>query len=189
MKHEEFMTAITNCYDPYKSSMLEQITFKYIKERFKESELDGVFKTIIIKVNPKFKTPPSPADFEEHFPKLNLESEAHKWYDRLNNTGCALDNIIVSEIRAEKALDVFGGWVGFASRKPDNEIWDRKNFVQAFINAVPGNDQPSIQYGESSRRYENLPLIFGDKEFCQAIIDNRDKPLQIIDDMVTEMKI
>ena len=68
MNHPEFMTAITNCYGTfnkeldkyiaYQSEMLEKITFKYIKERFQESELESIFAKIIVKVNPKFKTPP-----------------------------------------------------------------------------------------------------------------------------------
>jgi hypothetical protein len=189
LKHIEFIKAVSEYYGEYSSKLVERMTFEYIQDRFKESDLENVFKTIIIKVNPKFKTPPSPADFEEFFPRVNLESEAHKWYDRLNNTGCSLDNIIVSDIQAEKALDAFGGWIGFCSRKPDNEVWDRKNFVTAYINAIPGNDQPSIIYGDSSRKYEKTPLIFGDKEICKSIIDNREKPLELIDNMVSGFKI
>lgn len=189
MNYPEFMTAIEQCYGTYSAPILKTLTAKYIMERFKESELENVFKTIIIKVNPKFKTPPSPADFEEHFPSISLESEAHKWYDELNRTGCSLDNIIVSDIRAEKALEVFGGWVGFASRQSGNDIWDRKRFVEAYIKAIPGEDKPSIQYGNSSKKYDKAPLLFGNKEACKAIIDNRDKTLQIIDDMTKGMRI
>jgi len=173
MKHIEFIKAISEYYGEYSSKLVERMTFEYIQDRFKESDLENVFKTIIIKVNPKFKTPPSPADFEDFFPRVNLESEAHKWYDRLNNTGNALDNIIVSDIRAQKALDVFGGWIGFCSRKPDNEIWDRKNFIEAYLKVIPTDEQPSIQYGESSRKHEKTAIMFGDKEKCLEIVNNK----------------
>ena len=189
MKHTEFMAAIVECYSPYQSKILEQLTFKYIKERFKESELENILGIITTKVNPKFKTAPTHADFEEHFPKVNLESEAHEWYNKLSSTGCSLDNVIISEIRAIKAIESFGGWSEFCSRSPEYEELHRKNFVKNYCQVVTGENQIYLMYGDSSRKYEKQPLIFGNKEICLAIIDNKDKPLKEIENMVEVMRI
>lgn len=174
MRYAEFMTAITDCYDNYKSPILETITFKYIKERFQESDLENVFSTLIIKVNPKYKTPPSPAEFEEIFPRFNIDVEANEWYNKLSATGNSLDNIIISDNRAEQALESFGGWVYFCQRSPEYEGLHRKKFIELFIKAVRCEDQPKIIYGDSSRKFEKQPLIFGDKEKCLAIVNKEE---------------
>lgn len=189
MKHLEFIKALVGYYGEYSSKLVERITFEYIQDRFKESGLENVFKVIIIKVNPKYKTPPSPADFEEFFPKVNLESEAHEWYNKLSATGCSLDNVIISEIRAIKAIESFGGWSEFCSRSPEYEELHRKSFVKNYCQAITGESQIYILYGDSSRKYEKQPLIFGNREICLAIIDNKDKPLKEIENMVEGMRI
>lgn len=171
MKHTEFMTAIVECYSPYQSKILEQITFKYVKERFQESELENVFSGLIIKLNSKFKTPPSPADFEDIFPRYNVEFEANEWYNKLSATGCSLDNIIISDNRAEKALEGFGGWPAFCQRSPEYEGLHRRKFVELYIKAQRTDDQPKLIYGESSRKYEKPALIFGDKQKCLEILN------------------
>ena len=203
MNHPEFMTAITNCYGTfnkeldkyvaYQSEILEKITFKYIKERFQESELESVFAKIIVKVNPKFKTPPSPADFEEHFPRqthADIELLANKFYEELNRSGNSLDNIIVSDIRAQIAIEsVFGSWPDFCGRHPDYEGLHRKNFVEAFVKVKDESGIPSIMYGNSIRKREKTPLLFGDKERCLQIAESCGNILPQIEHMVEGMKI
>jgi len=195
MAHKKFIAALIEIYGDYASEKLEDMTYLYLQERFKESELDNVFKTIIIKVNPKFKTPPSPADFEEFFPRLNMESLASAWYDNICKTGNSLDNVIISDYRAYKALQSMGGWINFCQRATENkgqslEGIHRNNFISAYCKVIiDPNESIKIMYGDSSKKFEKQPLFIGDKEVCQAIVDNRDKPLQIIDDMTRDMKI
>lgn len=179
MKYAEFMTAITDCYDNYKSPILEQITFKYIKERFKETDLEGIFSALIIKVNPKYKTPPSPADFEEIFPRFNVDIEAAEWFNKLSSTGNSLDNIMISDNRAEQALESFGGWIAFCQRSPEYEGLHRKRFIEAFIKAVKTESEPKLIYGESSRKFDKQPLIYGDKQKCLEVINKTE--LKMID--------
>ena len=194
MQHAEFMTAVTDIYGPYASPVLEQITFKYIKERFKESELQAVIEKLILKKSAKFKTPPDPAEFEELFFKQSdaqVEIEAAHFYDMLNNTGCSLDNIIVSDIRAQKALvSAFGSWPDFCQRNPESEQWHRKNFVAAFIKQhhEATDEQPSIMYGDSSQRLIKAPIPFGDKDKCLMLIEQHKAPLQINTDFIRRVK-
>jgi len=164
MKHIEFIKAISEYYGEYSSKLVERMTFEYIQDRFKESELEGVFKTIIIKVNPKFKTPPSPADFEEFFPIVNLDIEANEWYDKISRSGNSLDNVMISNNRAEQALESIGGWICFCQRNPEYEGLHRKQFIDAYKKAVPTNNPPKMIYGESSRKFEKPAFIIGDRE-------------------------
>jgi hypothetical protein len=189
VKHIEFLSAVIKVYGEYSSDILQDMTMEYIKTRWEESELDGVFKKLILNKSAKYKTPPDPAEFQEMFFKQSdaqVEIEAAHFYDMMNNTGCSLDNIIVSDIRAQKALvSVFGSWPDFCQRNPEGEQWHRKNFIAAFIKNHEGTDEkPSIMYGESSQRFYKLPIAFGDKDKCNILIEEQMKPLQINTDFI-----
>jgi len=171
MKHIEFISIIIQFYGKYNSTLIEKLTMDYIKDRWKESDLESIFKQLILKKSSQFKTPPDPANFEELFPRQNLDILASKWFNDLTRTGNSLDNVIISDIRAQKAVESFGGWPEFCKRNPENEIWDRKKFVEMF-KSVRQNEPARILYGESSRMLEKQPLMFGDKESCLKILSD-----------------
>jgi hypothetical protein len=188
MKYSEFITAVEDIYTPYTSEILKKLTIKYVKERWQESELDNVLAMLTVKHDPKYKTPPSPATFDESFPRLNLEAEASRWFDELTRTGNSLDHVIISDLRAQEAVHSFGGWPGFCQRKPEDEHWHRKNFISAYVKAVPESNQPHILFGESTRR-EKLPLMFGDKSICAAALEyHKGEAMNLITDMTAGMK-
>lgn len=192
MTHFKFMAAIIEVYGPYHSEILEAMTMQYIQERWTESELDAVFKKLMLVKTAKYKDvkPPDPAEFQELFFKQSdtqIEIEAARFYDMLKNTGCSLDNIIISDIRAQKALiSAFGSWPDFCQRNPESEQWHRKNFIQAFIKhgLESTEEQPAILYGESSQRFNKLPIFFGDKEKCSRLIGQKNEPVQISTDFI-----
>ena len=173
MTHLEFIQTTVAIYGKYQSEILERLTYEYLKNRFSESELENIFNTIIIKVNPKYKTPPSPADFEEFFPRENLEQIASEWYDKISRTGNSLDNVIISDIRAHKALQSIGGWISHCQRNPEYENLHRKNFISAYSKiVVDSNEQPVLLYGESTRR-DKEPLLIGDRQKCLEIAQSK----------------
>jgi hypothetical protein len=195
MQYNDFMTAITDIYGDYKSEILEQITVKYIRERFKEPELDKVMSTLLLKLNPKYKTPPSPADFEEIFftkSAGNYEAAAVKIYNQITATGCSLDHVIIGDIRGQKALEkVFGTWPDFCRRDPDDEQWHRKNFIKAYCECeVEPDEIPRIMYGDSSNR-DRIPNLYGDKDECKKYLEYS-KPnavRQLADTLTRDMRI
>lgn len=183
MTYSEFMALLIDIYGDYKSPRLKQITAAYIQQNYSEPELENVFAKLIIKLNPKYKTPPSPADFEEIFTsQTDLEGEAQEWFNRLNATGNSLDNIIVSNIRAHKALKSMGGWVEFCIRNPDYENLHRKRFVEAYVKAQP-EGTPCLMYGESSNKHSKQPLMFGDPAACRDALEYHKNPA---DEMVNK---
>ena len=165
MNYPEFMTAIIEVYGQYQSDTLKKLTAVYIKERWKEPVLESVFKQLILKKSARFKTPPDPAELEEIFPQKTLESDALYWFDKLSKTGNSLDNVIISDNRAEQAILSFGGWVQFCQRDIENEHWHRKNFVDAFCKPIE-KKLPRIIYGQSHNQ-KKQPLMFGDISICQ----------------------
>ena len=188
MKYPEFVTALEEYYGQYNSDIQKKMTAIYVKERWDESLLDGIFKQLTLKKSAKYKTPPDPAELEELFPRLNLESEASRWFDELTRTGNSLDHVIISDLRAQEAIKSFGGWPAFCQRKPEDEHWHRKNFVAAYMKAVPESNQPQILFGESTRR-DKLPLMFGDKNICAAALEyHKGEAMNLISDMTTGMK-
>ena len=183
MTYSEFMALIIDIYGDYKSARLKQITAAYIQQNYSESDLENVFAKLMIKLNPKYKTPPSPADFEEIFTsQTDLEGEAQEWFNKLNATGNSLDNVIVSNVRAHKALESMGGWVEFCRRNPEYDNLHRKRFVESYVKAQP-EGTPRLMYGESAQKYDKQPLMFGDPAACRDALEYHKNPA---DDMVNK---
>lgn len=187
MTYSEFMAGIIDIYTDYQSAILKKLTANYIKERWKESELETILAMLTVKHDPQYKTPPSPAKFEECFPRLNQEAEANRWFDELTRTGNSLDHVIISDLRAQEAIKSFGGWPAFCQRKPEDEHWHRKNFISAYMKAVP-EGQPQILFGDGVRK-NKPPLMFGDKNICAAALEyNKGEAMTLIENMAGRMK-
>ena len=190
MKYSEFFTAIEDIYTPYTSEILKKLAIKYVKERWQEAEIDNIIAMLTVRHDPKYKTPPSPATFEECFPRINLEAEASRWFDMLTRTGNSLDHVIISDLRAQEAVRSFGGWPTFCRRNPEDEHWHRKNFISAYMKAVPEETVPQILFGDATTRRDKTPLMFGDKSICTAALEYRKAEMvTLIDDMTKEMRI
>lgn len=187
MKYSEFFTAIEDIYTPYTSEILKKLAIKYVKERWQEAEIDNIIAMLTVRHDPKYKTPPSPATFEECFPRINLEAEASRWFDMLSRTGNSLDHVMISDLRAQEAIKSFGGWPAFCQRKPEDEHWHRKNFISAYMKAVP-EGHPHILFGDGVRK-NKPPLMFGDKEICAAALEyNKGEAMTLIENMAGRMK-
>jgi len=196
MQYYEFITAIESIYTEYKSDILKKLTGAYVKEHFQESELINVLAKLTVELHPKFKTPPSPADFEDIFFRKNdkdHEAEALHWYGLLSNTGNSLDNVAISDIRAQACIEDFGGWPAFCQRNPESEHFHQAKFLKWFVmySYTSPERQAKVLKGESTRN--KPPLIFGDKSACLKLIDiaedNSSQAMQAIENMTKEMRI
>jgi hypothetical protein len=181
MRHTEYMTAVTDCYGPYSSELLEKITFKYIKERFKEDELEGLFAKIIVKVNPKYKTPPSPADYEEFFPAksaVDIEAQAKAAYAELSRFS-TMYPAVISDIRAQGAVELMGGWFQFNNYKLDEAQIHRNTFCKYYkqVSEDPGGIVPKILQGSGNWYKPKPPQLIGDREKCLQIAESVNKPV------------
>lgn len=193
MNYPEFMTAIIEVYGDYTSPALKKITAMYIKEKWQESELENIFKKLILVKTAKFKTPPDPAEFEELFFKKSekeYEAEALEWWRIINRTGSSYDNIIVSDIRVQAVLRDMGGWGAFCSRNTEDEHWHQQKFIKWFVmysNHMP-EGQPEIIFGDGDR--SKPPLLFGDKEKCKLLLTQRkDENLKFVENMMEGMRV
>lgn len=182
MKHSELMASIKNYYGQYENKFIEEIILEYVLT-IPEDKLENAFKKIINNIPRKEnQNVVDIARLKKLFDKSenNLEVEANDWYNRLSNTGNSLDNVVISEIRAQNAIESFGGWVDFCQRNPDYEGLHRKNFIEAYMKGGAGESR--ILYGASSRKYNREALPFGDTEKCKLIISAQ-KPPEAIEDM------
>jgi len=198
MKYAEFMTAITGIYGPYSSPILEQITFKYIKERFSEADLQAVIEKLILKKTTKYKDtkPPDPAEFEELFPiqKKSIEAEALKWWDELNRKTNSYRDCVISDVRAYKALQTMGGWVWFCQRLKTDENgkdldqWTRKQFVDLFklYSENPPEGQIGILPGLGEMKKQ--PVMIGNQDQCLLISQGKNKPMELVEDMTKNLR-
>lgn len=194
MTHSEFMTAIIEIYGKYDSGVLEKITFKYIREKFKESELQGVVEKLILVKSAKYKTPPDPAEFEEIFFKKSdsdYEIEALEWYKSLGRYSGSEDAII-SDIRVQKCIENFGGWGEFQNRTTADEVFHQKKFVKEFVMYSRSRPEGStiVMSGYGNYFDARPPQLIGDKEKCRLLLQEiKKESLQIVDNMVAGMKV
>jgi hypothetical protein len=175
MNYAEFITAITDIYGSYQSEPLKRITIKYVIERFQESELESVFGQLIIKVNPKYKTPPSPADFEEIFFKkstVDIEAKAKAAYAEI----CRYSTMypaIFSDPRSQAAIEMMGGWAQFGCRNPEEEQIHRNTFCKYFKQfAESPTELIQRELPGSGNWYKpKPPQLIGDRDKCLMIAE------------------
>ncbi len=198
MNYKEFMTALVDVYGVYASPVLEKLTFKYVKERWIESDLEDVFKRLILLKSAKFKTPPDPAEFEElFFKKSGRESEAEAlvWWDALNKKANSWRDCIISDIRAQAALESMGGWIWFCQRLKcdengkDLDQWHRRTFVDLFklYTENPTDRSPRVFSGLSET--VKTPVMIGSAEECLKIQQINNPVMQHIENLTKEMRI
>lgn len=189
MTYSEFMAGIIDVYTDYQSAILKKLTANYIKERWQEPELDNILAMLTVKHDPKYKTPPSPATFEEMFPRQNITTEAEWWWNEITRTGNSRDSVLIPDIRAQRSVESFGGWAAFCQRDPDNEHWHHKNFVDAFCKCKD-SDTPHVLRGNSNYLKPRPPLLYGDKDKCKTILEyHKNNTAGLIENMTKEMRI
>lgn len=194
MTYSEFMTAIIEIYGKYNSDILEKITFKYIRDKFKESELQNVIEKLILVKSAKYKTPPDPAEFEEIFFKksdADYEIEALSWYKEINKHSTRYD-VIISDIRVQATLEDMGGWEAFGERDPKDEHWHQKKFVDLFklYSTHRPENEPRLLRGGGNYDPPQPPTLIGDREACLLISQMaKVEPLKIAAEMAEGMKI
>ena len=190
MKHSEFMSSIKSYYGKYENAFIEDVILKFALT-IPESELENAFNKILSNIPRKEnQNAVDIARLKKLFAEseTNLEAEASRWFDALTRTGNSLDHVIISDVRAQEAVQSFGGWPAFCQRKPEDEHWHRKNFIDAYKKAVPGENVPQMLFGESTRR-DKTPLMFGDRDLCAAALEyHKGEAMNLITEMTKEMK-
>lgn len=195
MTYIKFLAAIIEIYGAYNSEALEKLTFKYIQERWQESELDGIFKQLILRKSAKYKTPPDPAELEELFFRKSdaeYEIEANAAWNDLQRYSSYYD-AICSDIRVQLAIETaFGSWEQFGQRLTKYEALHHKNFVEAFVRYSKHRQdiQPSLMRGAGNYITPPPPQLIGDKEKCRLLLSERkNENLKIIENMVGGMRV
>ncbi len=191
--YADFITQIEGVYGLYNPAQKAELII-YLPAKIGESELKNLYWKIREEYSAVYKTPPDITQINNLLrkPEHSLEAEANIWYDKLTRTGNSLDNVIISDLRAQGAVEFFGGWAAFCQRNPEYESLHRKNFIGSFMKLdkeACTNIHPAILYGESTRR-NKPPLMFGDKEKCSAILGSyKNDAMKLVGDMTREIQI
>lgn len=207
MKYNEFMFAVIELYGEYKvnpetkESVLKTVTARYIKERWEESELDGVFKKLILKKSSKYKTPPDPAEFEELFPRRSIEGEALYWWEEINKNTSYMRDCMIGNIAAQCAIETMGGWIKFCTRLitdengKDLDYWTRKQFIDLFklYTDNPPEKEIKVLFGASTSSDEvrrKKMVLIGDRSLITNILENKSNPaMKAIAEMSDSMRL
>ena len=195
----EFMSAVIKIYGSYSCEELQDLTIEYVKNRWKESELDNIYKQLILKKTTVYKDvkPPDPAEFEKLFPRLtasSIEAEALRWWDELNKKSTAWRDCIISDIRAYKAIQMMGGWIWFCERfvKDENDrdidVWNRKQFVEYFKLYSENRPEEEIKILPGLSEIKKPPVMIGNQEQCLLIQQGQNKTLKLVTDLTNTIK-
>ena len=176
MTYSDFMTTLEHVYGEYKSDIMKRITAQYISNNFSEDRLEFVMSKILLSVNPRFKTPPSPADFAEIF-SIDPDAEGMRYWNELNKKINSWSDIIIDDIRAQKAVEAMGGWVAFCMRTArdengcDIDHWNRKEFLKYFRLYTDNPPNEPIRRLRSKNGIDHEPILIGDRNKCIAVED------------------
>ena len=197
MNHVKFMLGVIEVYGPYNSEILESLTMSYLQERWRESDLESVYKQLILKKSSKYKTPPDPAEFEELFPRqssTSIEAEALKWWDELNRKINSYRDCIISDVRAYKAIQMMGGWTWFCQRLvrdetgKDIDVWNRKQFVEYFKLYSENRPDEEISIMQGLSEMKKPPVMIGNQEQCLMIQEKSNNAITLVEDMTNTIR-
>jgi hypothetical protein len=195
MKHAEFMSSIVGYYGAYENKFVEGIILKKIAT-FPEKDLEPIFQKILSEI-PRRGDGQNPIDIarlNSLFIKSDrdYEAEAHEWWNTITRTGCSLDDVVISDLRAQACIEDFGGWSEFCQRDPQYESLHQQKFIKWFVmysHKLPDREA-KVLLGDSTRRRE--PLMFGLKDECKAIAMSarpEGSVLQLADTLTRDMRI
>jgi len=172
MDHAEFMSAVKRYYGPYENKFVEEVVLKHILS-FSESDLGDLY-TKLISTIPRRENQ-NPVDIAR-LKNLSIKTdddyraEALDWWSKLNRSGSSLDDVIISDIRAQACIEDMGGWGAFCQRDSDKEHFHQEKFIKWFV--MYSHQKPDresrVLIGESSRR--KTPLMIGDRNVCSRLL-------------------
>lgn len=202
MNYSEFMTAVVEIYGSYAvnekgESLLEKLTFKYVKERWEESLLEGIFKQLTLLKSTTWKDvkPPDPAEFEKLFPrssgKTSLDVRAKMAYSDICRYS-TMHPVLFSDLSAQAAVELMGGWSEFGKRNSDDEQIHRNMFCKYYKQFAedPTELQPKILNGSGNWYKPKEPQLIGNREECLKIeADINSHKIKEIDSLAESFKI
>lgn len=172
--YADFITQIESVYGKYIPALKAEL-IAYLPKKIKESDLQDVYWKLREEYSTVYKTPPDLTQINNLF-KLSdkdYEAEALNWWGMITRTGNSLDDVIISDLRAQAAIEDFGGWAAFCQRDPESEHFHQAKFIKWFVmysHNRPEREQRVLR-GESTR--VKIPIMFGDKEACLQLVQDR----------------
>ena len=140
MQYNDFISAIEHYYGNYDTPEKKKIMTEYIMDNVSESELEPLFKKIILSISSQYKTPPDVAMLSGLFSD-KLEIRANNLYDEISKKASAYNDLIISDICAfmdEARQHLFAGAafrlqqnVGAAARRLPRLLQRRQQHARA----------------------------------------------------------
>ena len=175
MTYTKFLTGVTGYYGDY-NPIVENVVMKYIQGKFQESELNEVFKKLVMNLESKYKTPPDVAEFERIFAldKNDVERDGNlAWIEVNKNINSNADAVIENPI-IQTVIENMGGWIGFCSRPNDHqsEVWNRKRFIELYAMYQGQELTTKVLRGRVSLAGgRSQTIMIGNPQNCQNILE------------------
>lgn len=182
MNYAEFISGVIGYYGAYKVKAVERATVAYIKNRFREDELEGVFSELIIKYSNTYKTPPDPSKFEEMFGN-DVETRALNAWNMVQNIGSMETVLFEDPVVSAVILNGWSGWREFVNHRESENYWCRKQFIEIYKALYPQRknikNQKLLGYRDQLNKNNKFfgqygVRLVGNKENCLKILSEVD---------------
>ena len=191
--YTDFITQVEGVYGVYNPALKAELAM-YLPAKVKQEDLQSLYWRIREEYTTAYKTPPDLTQIHALLKKSDrdYEAEAHEWWNTITRTGCSLDDVVISDLRAQACIEDFGGWAEFCQRDPQYESLHQQKFTKWFVmysHKLPDREA-KVLLGDSTRRRE--PLMFGLKDECKAIAMSarpEGSVLQLADTLTRDMRI
>jgi len=174
MTYTGFMAGIEQYYGPYANEFTENTVLAYIMANFRETQLDDLFKRVVMKFSNQYKVPPGISVFQElNVNKSRLRAEAIEHWKRISDIINIYRDIFFEDIRIQAAIEAMGGWVDFCNRNPQYEVLDLERFIDLYIlyTENPPTRKCKLLMGISDK---SEIIYYGDRERCQKLLEGVD---------------
>ncbi len=184
--YSKFIFAIEAYYGPYASKAKKEIVLEYVMNRYPESDLDKLFKQLIINYPSQYKTPPD-VNVIHDLTSDNIEAEALNAWDILCKKANPYKDIVFADKRIYAVLRAMGGHVHFSKREEKDEVWTQKRFIELF--KMYTKSPPEVMTGTIMRGLGTAKkdyILIGNEDKCREIIAGQGT--RLVEDMTKNIK-
>ena len=176
MQYNDFISTIEHYYGHYDTPEKKTIMTEFIMDNVSESELEPLFKKIILNISSQFKTPPDVAQISGLFAD-KIEIQANEIWHEVNRKANAYADLIFADTCAFLAFrNATGGLVNFSQRTREEEVWIKKRFVELYKLYVknPQRDEvkPIMRGLANGAGNGGRPVMIGDENKCKELIND-----------------
>jgi hypothetical protein len=188
MNYNKFISLVEAYYGKYEPPKKKEIIVKYIMSKYKEFELESLYKKIILNIESKFKTPPDIKQLED-LDNENIEIKADKLYEEISREANQYRDLVIEDKAGLMAFkSACGNTSQFALRTKRDEAWIKKRFIEMY---KMYSNNPNLCDGDSyipGIGKSGDPVLIGDNFKCQLLLEKHNTSNDMVQSLMPDLK-